>query len=66
MDKIEYGRLYEIAEKQEKMLRFKTFSNKEAWELGAFMVEKAKEKIPALSSPLILVNSLLVQKQEVT
>ena len=44
MDKMEYARLYEIAETQEKLLRFKKFSNKDAWELGSFMVEKANEK----------------------
>ena len=39
----EFEQLKEIVAKQEEMLRFDTFSNKEAWNLGKFMVEKIYE-----------------------
>ncbi|MGN0412731.1 MAG: heme-binding protein [Lachnospiraceae bacterium] len=36
----EFETLKEIVSKQEEMLRFDSFTNKDAWELGKFMVER--------------------------
>ncbi len=43
MEKEMYGRLNEVLCEQEKRLRFEHFSNRDAWELGAFLVKKVYE-----------------------
>ena len=41
MDMQDYKKIEETVKKQEQMLRFEHFSNKDAWEFGSFMVQKA-------------------------
>lgn len=60
MEKEEYSRLYEIAKNQEDMLRFKSFSNKDAWELGAFMVEEGYKKGIELAVSIRRLNGAVV------
>lgn len=44
MERQGYERIYEITEKQENLLRFERFSNRDAWELGQFLVRRIYEK----------------------
>lgn len=39
MDRQDYERIHEITKKQEELLKFEHFSNRDAWELGKFLVQ---------------------------
>ena len=43
MNRKEFEKLKEIVAEQEKLLRFDSFSNEEAWQLGSFLVNKVYE-----------------------
>ena len=60
MDKQEYEKIYKIAEIQEQKLRFSSFSNREAWELGSFIVNKAYEQNIDLAVSIRKLNGAVV------
>ena len=60
----EFEQLKEIVAKQEEMLRFDAFSNKDAWNLGKFMVEKIYEAGIELAVSIRKCNGTIVFQHE--
>lgn len=44
MDRQDYERIDEITKKQETLLKFEHFSNRDAWELGKFLVQRIYDR----------------------
>ena len=45
MSDIDYRQIMEITLQQEKLLRFSRFTNRDAWELGSFIVRRAADEM---------------------
>lgn len=57
---INYEDIKRRTEEEEKTLRFEHFSNKDAWDLGAYMVNRAYEKNIAISVAIRKLNGTII------
>ena len=60
MDKQNYTKINETILKQEEMLIFPHFSNKDAWDLGCFLVNKVYESNESLAVAIRKLNGTMV------
>lgn len=56
MNREDYIKLNEIVLKQEELLRFSRFSNRDAWELGSFLVERVYDQKQELAIAIRKLN----------
>lgn len=60
MDRKDYERINEVTKEQEKLLRFDHFSNRDAWELGSFFVQRIYEKEMDLAIAIRKLNGNII------
>ena len=60
MSDINYSQIIETTMQQERLLRFDCFTNKDAWNLGAFLVRRAEEKGVAMAISIRKPNGNIV------
>ena len=60
MSEINYRQIIETTMQQERLLRFDCFTNKDAWNLGAFLVRRAEEKGVAMAISIRKPNGNIV------
>ena len=60
MDKKSYEEISELAKKQEELLRFPHFNNKDAWDLGCFLVQRIYEKQIELAVAIRKLNGSVI------
>lgn len=60
MDKKDYSQLCEVIKEQEELLRFQSFSNKDAWNLGAYITEKLYERQITLAVQICRMNGAVL------
>ena len=60
MSEINYSQIIETTMQQERLLRFDRFTNKDAWNLGAFIVRRAEEKDVAMAVSIRKLNGNIV------
>lgn len=60
MSEINYSQIIETTMQQERLLRFDRFTNKDAWNLGAFIVRRAEEKGVAMAVSIRKLNGNIV------
>ena len=60
MSDINYQQIVETAMHQEQLLRFDRFTNKDAWNLGAFLISRAEEKGVAMAVSIRKLNGNIV------
>lgn len=60
MENEKYGRIVQVVEKQEEMLRVGRFLNSDAWDLGQCMVRKIQEKQIALAVAIRRLNGYVI------
>lgn len=60
MSEINYSQIIETTMQQERLLRFDCFTNKDAWNLGAFLVRRAEEKGVAMAISIRKPNGNIV------
>ena len=64
MTKKVFEQLKEIVAEQEQMLRFDSFSNEEAWQLGTFLVNKVYELEMELALSIRKVSGAIIFQHE--
>jgi len=60
MSEINYSQIIETTMQQERLLRFDRFTNKDAWNLGAFIVRRAEEKGVAMAVSIRKLNGNII------
>lgn len=60
MAEFDYGKIKDVTEKQEEMLRFDSFNNRAAYELGKFLTERVYEKGIDLSIAIRKLNGTII------
>ena len=64
MEKQKYEAINEAVKKQEELLRFDHFTNRDAWELGSFMVQRVYEKGIELAVSIRKLNGTVIFMHE--
>ena len=60
MSTMDYKQIADIALQQENLLRFDRFTNKDAWNLGAFLVQRAEKQGVAMAVSIRKLNGNIV------